>query len=298
MRKDKIDKIVHARNLLIPKDKFLHDLDLFIAQIDELNGSNYEDNSFKLWKMNVGAMLIHAFGEHTTQYADFVNISYYNVYAAITSSNYEVDIFGNRIMDATRGYDAGKDFREGLQNARVHLTAIRDEVVKYFPCSVSPSQVVRRKSTLNSDNRKVFVVHGHDEALRIKVASVLRKLGLEPVILRDEPNKGRTIIEKFEENADVGFAVILLTADDRGYDRRKPDEIADRARQNVILEMGYFIGRYGRDKIMAICESSVERPGDISGVVYTDATNEAQWSFELVKELNAVGYNVDANKLL
>ena len=49
---------------------------------------------------------------------------------------------------------------------------------------------------------------------------------------------------------------------------------------------------------MAICESSVERPGDISGVVYTDAANEAQWSFELVKELNAVGYNVDANKLL
>ena len=71
-----------------------------------------------------------------------------------------------------------------------------------------------------------------------------------------------------EENADVGFAVILLTADDKGYDKTKPDEIADRARQNVILEMGYFIGRKGRDRLMVICDSSVERPGDISGVVY------------------------------
>ena len=298
MRKNMADKIVHARNLLITKANFLQALDLYISKIDELQGSNYEDNSFKLWKKNVGALLIHAFGEHTTQYADFENISYYNMFAAINSRNYEVDMFGDRIMDSSGGYDAGKDFREGLQNARVHLTAIRDEVIKYFSDPVSSLQKKGAKYTSSQDNRKVFVVHGHNEALRIKVANVLSKLGLEPIVLRDEPNKGRTIIEKFEENADVGFAVILLTADDKGYDKTKPEEIADRARQNVILELGYFIGRYGRDRLMAICEPSVERPGDISGVVYTDATNEAYWVFELVKELKAAGYNVDANKLL
>jgi len=151
---------------------------------------------------------------------------------------------------------------------------------------------------VNDRTGNVFVVHGHDEALREKVARTLEKLGLKPIILREQPNEGKTLIEKFESKADVGFAVVLLTPDDIGYDKNKPNEAAGRARQNVVLELGYFVGRLGRNRVMTIKHPNLQLPGDVLGLVYSDATNESQWKFELVRELNAAGYKVDANRLL
>jgi len=246
-----------------------------------------------LWRKNVAALLIHAFGEGTTQHADFEGILYYNVYADINSGGGGLDVFGNGAYQ----YDANEDFREGLQEASVQLTAIREEVIKYFPDTQSTVSNPSNEVPPKCNNRKVFVVHGHDEALRLKVASALTVLEFKPIILRDQPNKGRTIIEKFEDNSDAGFAVVLLTADDIGYDKKKPEEACDRARQNVVLEMGFFIGKLGRDRVMVICDPSVEKPGDVSGVVYTDSTNDGNWRFELVRELKAAGYSVDGDKL-
>ena len=150
---------------------------------------------------------------------------------------------------------------------------------------------------VNERVASIFVVHGHDEALREKVARTLEKLGFKPVILREQPNEGQTLIEKFESKADVGFAVVLLTPDDIGYDKNKPNEAAGRARQNVVLELGYFVGRLGRKRVMAIRHPDVELPGDVLGLVYTDSQDEQGWKVELVRELKAAGYSVDANKL-
>src|SRR5918995_3668108 len=95
---------------------------------------------------------------------------------------------------------------------------------------------------LRSD--RVFVVHGHDEAMRESVARALSNLGLEPVILHEQPDHGRTIVEKFHEYSDVGFAVILLSPDDTGYaNNAGPDTAQPRARQNVIMELGFFLGK-------------------------------------------------------
>ncbi len=145
-----------------------------------------------------------------------------------------------------------------------------------------------------ADFCRVFVVHGHNETVTQEVARTIEKLGLEAIVLREQPNYGQTIIEKFENNASkVNFAVILLTADDQ-----MPEEKTFRARQNVIFEMGYFIGALGRSNVMCLLQENVERPGDIDGVVYTSIDAAGVWRFSLVKELKACGYNVDANVIM
>ena len=118
-------------------------------------------------------------------------------------------------------------------------------------------------------SRKAFLVHGHDERAIHETARFLEKLAVEVVILREQPNSGRTIIEKFVDYADVGFAVVLLTADDRGGPiQDAPDRYKPRARQNVILELGFFLGRLARKRVCVLYEANVEIPSDYSGVLY------------------------------
>lgn len=146
---------------------------------------------------------------------------------------------------------------------------------------------------------QIFIVHGHNDHVKIDVARTLEKLGLEPIILSEQPNQGQTVIEKFELHSNVGFAVILLTGDDLG--RVKTAENTKdryRARQNVILEMGYFIGKLGRSNVFPMYEEGVELPSDLHGVLYNPIDEAKTWKFKLVKELNAAGYTVDANKIL
>ncbi len=150
-------------------------------------------------------------------------------------------------------------------------------------------------------SKKVFVVHGHDEAMKQAAARMLEQLGLKPVILHEHPNKGRTIIEKFTDYSDVGFAVVLLSPDDFGYSKdQPPDSAKPRARQNVVFELGFFIGKIGRSRVAALYRehASFEKPSDFEGVAYTAFDSAGNWRFEIAKELKACGYDVDANKLL
>ena len=149
-------------------------------------------------------------------------------------------------------------------------------------------------------SRKVFVVHGHDHALKDIVARLLGQLELEPIILHEHPNSGRTIIEKFEDYSDVAFAVVLLTPDDVGREKVKPpEEDRPRARQNVVLELGFFLGRLGRERVAALhrVESRFELPSDYSGVLFVPVDDGGNWRLKLVQELKAAGLEIDANKL-
>ena len=146
-------------------------------------------------------------------------------------------------------------------------------------------------------SKKVFIVHGHDETLLLRVKEVLSSQSLTPVILKDAPNGGATIIEKFERNSDVGFAVVLLTADDEGQSKSDVDNTKSRARQNVILELGYFIGRLGRARICALNDEQVELPSDFHGVIYTPLDGGGAWRFKLLDELKHAGYSIDKNKI-
>jgi predicted nucleotide-binding protein len=144
-------------------------------------------------------------------------------------------------------------------------------------------------------SQRIFVVHGRDGEPREAVARFLQKLGLEPVILHEQPSRGRTLITKFNEEAsDIGFAIILMTADDVGG--LDGGEQKRRARQNVIFELGFFIGRLGGDRVAALISNEVERPSDFEGVVYIPM--EADWRLPLCKELRAAGYDIDVNRVL
>jgi predicted nucleotide-binding protein len=144
---------------------------------------------------------------------------------------------------------------------------------------------------------KIFVVHGHDEGARESVARFVEKIGLTAIILQEQPNQGRTIIEKFVDYArEVGFAVVLLTPDDLGG--AAATEMRTRARQNVIFELGYFVGSLGRGRACLLRKGEVEIPSDLYGVVYTDMDGADGWKWQLARELRAAGFEFDANKVL
>lgn len=140
---------------------------------------------------------------------------------------------------------------------------------------------------------KVFIVHGHDGELKHSVARIVEKQGIEAIILSEQANQGNTIIEKFEQYSDVSGAICLFTADDLAK-AKSGDTMQPRARQNVVFEAGYFMGKLGRRNVIILADSGVEMPSDLSGVVYT---NTANWQIDLLKELKAMGYTVDFNKL-
>jgi predicted nucleotide-binding protein len=146
-------------------------------------------------------------------------------------------------------------------------------------------------------SRKIFVVHGRDGEHRETVARFLEQLGFEAVILHEQPNRGRALITKFREvAADIGFAIVLMTPDDLGRLRDEGGDQQPRARQNVIFELGFFIGALGPDRVAALVDSQVERPSDFDGVVYIPL--EGEWRLPLCRELRAAGYEVDFNKVL
>jgi len=161
-----------------------------------------------------------------------------------------------------------------------------------------PFTVQRQAPIPQPKTRTVFLVHGHDGELKESVARFLERLNLKVIILHEEPNLGRTVIEKFEQNAGVDFAVILLTPDDEGYKAGDQNEAKPRARQNVILELGYFIGRLGRTKICALHKGDVELPSDIHGVVYEPVDSPDGWKIKLAIELKQAGFEIDLNLII
>jgi predicted nucleotide-binding protein len=160
-------------------------------------------------------------------------------------------------------------------------------------------QNVERQEPVRSpahDSTKVFVVHGHDDGVKQTVARFLEKLGLTPVILHEQPNNGLTIIEKFEAYAGVAFAVVLLTPDDLGGPADWPREKqTPRARQNVVLELGYFLGKLGRKRVCALYKDGTEIPSDFQGVVYVPMDGAGAWRLVLGRELKQVIPAVDLN---
>lgn len=177
------------------------------------------------------------------------------------------------------------------------LESIKDQLTLF---DVAPKSMVVTASTAKSFGNKVFIVHGHDKATKEAVARFLEHLDLDVVILHERPNKGRTIIEKLleESDIDVGYAVVLLTPDDVGKLASKEGEASPRARQNVILELGLFLAKLGRQRVHALYKEGVEVPTDYLGVLYTPLDDAGAWQVKLATELQAVGFDVDLNKLV
>ena len=146
-------------------------------------------------------------------------------------------------------------------------------------------------------NAKVFVVHGRDTEARETVARFLQQLRLDPILLFEQlAAGGTTVIEKLEQHADVACAVVLLTPDDigglRGHDAK------GRARQNVIFELGYFVGKIGRANVYALYKDETELPSDYHGVLYIRLDPDGAWRLELARQLRGAGLPIDLNAIM
>ena len=180
------------------------------------------------------------------------------------------------------------------------ITVIGYERIESFDGSYTHKTTIARTVSMKSienNTDKVFVIHGHDESARESVARLLEKAEIEFVILHEQPNKGRTIIEKFEGNSDVGFAIVLLTPDDLGAAKGSEPDFQPRARQNVVFEFGYFTGKLGRERVCALVKGDLENPSDLHGILYVPLDNGGAWKMQLIRELKNAGFDIDANKV-
>jgi predicted nucleotide-binding protein len=165
-----------------------------------------------------------------------------------------------------------------------------------LPQNKTKKNTAEHISTPELDLSKVFIVHGHDDLLKNEVARFIEKLNLEAIILHEKASSGKTIIEKIEEYSNVGFGIVLYTACDVGAKKEENLTLQNRARQNVVFEHGFLIGKIRRQNVCALVKGDIEKPNDISGVVYI--STDGEWRLALSKELRNRGYIIDMNLVI
>jgi predicted nucleotide-binding protein len=185
-----------------------------------------------------------------------------------------------------RKNNMGENARELNNTFLSYFEQALDDIINANPEAAAE----RPKHTLGTT---VFIIHGHDNELKTEVQLLLARAGVHAIVLHEQADMGRTIIDKLvEESGVAGYAIALLT----------PDDLIDggqgRARQNVILEIGYFLGKIGKARLRMLVKQDVEVPSDLQGILYEKHDNSGAWKFKLLKEMRAVGINLDINAAL
>lgn len=188
-------------------------------------------------------------------------------------------------------------YREGIERAVLKLKTLKELFEERISDSPSDKQRTpsRQPVPRAAATRRVFVVHGRDDGAKETVARFVSRLRLEPIILHEQPNQGRTIIEKFEAHAAVDYALVLLTPDDVGHPANDPARARPRARQNVVLELGFFLGTLGRHRVCVLYSGDVEIPSDYQGVLYVPLDERGAWRLAVAREMKVAGVDVDLN---
>lgn len=206
--------------------------------------------------------------------------------------------FSPRIAFAGQSESVGDNvFQDGIAEFKGIVENIRDEYVMLQKIKNPTSE----KKRTNQNLKDIFIVHGHNKEMIASTARLIEKIGLNPIILKETADKGRTLIEKFEEESKVDYAIVLFSGDDKFYKMNDKGELEEtvysRTRQNVILEFGYFIGKLGRKHVLVLYkpDDTFEFPSDIDGVIYKEYKNG--WVFEIAKELRTFGFDIDMNNL-
>lgn len=224
---------------------------------------------------SIDTAIVDTFGVGTVEHKRYLSAAYFNWPIRM----------GGGIPHSEKVAHVAKDRLKSIQLLESAIAQLREKLedMDDTPTAAPVSSGV--------SSRKVFIVHGHDDGMKEGVARFLASIGFDPIILHEQANRGRTIIQKFREEAqDVGFAVVLLSPDDETTEGQR------RARQNVILELGFFLGALGPDRVAALKKGDVETPSDFDGVIYT--AYEGSWKAALATELQATGYEIDWNKVM
>lgn len=269
------------------EENYLNKIDYFLRSINilelENNFKRFRVNEyFEKFKLGLEYFLKTSFGENSDELNKFKKIRF--------------------LYSGPRGYEGIQvpldieTYKDGLKSTKILLEVIKENIRINGLTKNKPTATQIISETKKTISDKVFIVHGHDELIISQVSEVLRKLGLEPIILKDTANNGDTIIEKIERlSNEVGFGIVLYTACDIGGKNEK--DLKPRARQNVVLEHGYLMAKIGRKNTMALIKDKVEAPSDISGLLYTPVDEHKAWQYKLVDELKASGYNVSKDKI-
>lgn len=186
------------------------------------------------------------------------------------------------------------DLRSDLERSIRKLRSIAERLPLYDE-TATPGGPDRRSAGAT----QIFIVHGRDDGRKEAVARLLeRATSLDVIILHERPNRGRTIIEKFEAHAgEAAYAVVILTGDDEGRLKAASDDLSPRGRQNVVWEYGFFCGALGRANVAVLYEEGVELPSDVEGVAYIPLDLAGAWRSLLARELRDAGIDVDSDAL-
>jgi predicted nucleotide-binding protein len=261
-------------------DKGIAKLRNQIDQVRKLGSLNvsFDDSRVQNVEFNITETIREVFGDNSPEFKRYGN---HDIWREVDVPPFED---GRQAMFAA-GIPQTIHMLEGLIE---RLEEKREDAIKVPITPISPIAPM-------PGTRRVFIVHGRDETIKQTVARFLEKLHLHPVILHEEPSQGRTVIEKFEGHADVDFAVVLFTPDDVGYPNGEPMKTQSRARQNVIFELGYFIGRLGRSRVCVLYKGGVEILSDYEGVVYMSMDDPRDWRLLVAREIKASGIDIDLN---
>ncbi len=259
-----------------------------LKQVPELRTLDKDSQEFQEWLTTVLQIFIRLFGENTEMHKSINRVDFG-----------PANFFNPTSEEFKKGFQGGLDSAEAIIKSAVR-TLSYDLEGDQLESSSSSEQLPTTQSGFDPHSKTVFVVHGHDDGARETVARFIESGGLNAVILHEKPNSGKTLIEKFESNAlTASFAVILLSADDLGsskkdYETDGVKALVSRARQNVVFEYGYFVGKLGRDRVCPLLFPDVEKPSDIDGIAYV--SYESHWKNELARELSAAGIEFDFGK--
>jgi predicted nucleotide-binding protein len=203
----------------------------------------------------------------------------------------------NGIFFPSRFLCGEQEYREDWTLGKHKLNNLVLTMLKEIEVFGDPTEDL--KSGAKEAASRVFVSHGHDPEMKQGIVSFVTRVGLEPVVLEDRPNEGRTIIEKLEHYSNVAFAVILFSPDDLAYPkRRSPSEARPRARQNVVLELGYFAAKLGRKNVVLLKKGEgLEIPSVFDGVMHVAYDELGAWRHSLAAELRVSGREIDTSRL-
>ncbi|WP_326601845.1 nucleotide-binding protein [Rhodococcus sp. PD04] len=247
------------------------------AQLDLVN-SNGDVDDLEQWKHQNEVAIRNALGIDNPTYKKLVSVKF--------APSVYYSGMGNEPYISARF--------SGVRQSVALLKAAKGEIEL-----VDPADEPASSAKAAPGGTRVFVVHGHDDVRKLEVASLVRDLtGVKATILSEYPNQGDTIIEKFERaSSEAAFAVVIASADDLGARKSDEGSLSPRARQNVIFELGYFIGKLSRSRVALLVEEGVERPSDTDGIVYITLDPHGGWKLPLAKELNSAGVAVDFQAL-
>ena len=258
------------------KSKTKANLQSMLDELQDLSGVRYHSRQVSDWLSNTKKAIQYAFDDKSKV------------------SQFLKETIRMRSFTGTE-VERQIEYMVALNGAKKFLQSLLDEVDRFWEDDMPAQVPMTAKASIEPNDKDVFVVHGRNQEVLKSVMVFLKNLGLNPIILSEQPGKGRSIIKKFEDHAQVKYAIALLTPDDKAVLNKSTGKKKLRARQNVIFEMGFFVGSLGRERLAALRLGEVEIPSDYVGVEYIKL-DERTWKRKLYKELREAGFSIDVEE--